>query len=527
MAVDLNYWLQRFVGLDREELITWISQVTMLGFDQKKSEEFLNQKYFIRMSQDKVKRAAAAKEFEKKWGLDPVTGEVVEVKPFSPHDIMPYEDKPVKPPAQPTESAGEGLEDFESEGGEAYEEELEGEEEDFEEEAEVADKIMNPSIQSVPAAQKPEEEQDLMGFDNESLAELETMDLPPIPERVASKPPRINLRKAGVFQARDEDFVTKEVGLEEYERVLKPWKPYFDMVKEEPQLLIKLAQTIDVYKHPPYAQIRDTIVNNSIKDPAMSKVVLFTTDPERPDRLVQRFIPLTQAREVTRNIVEQGFFQAAINNYDAMNERYEQDRAALVSNIYLLEIYCETKQQSPFKFMIPKEQLSSTVVEAFKGIERLINDLVVHELSTMRVELKGEMVDVSKVVENNMGRFDTQIREAVERVIYKVKTDIEATNVEDIKHSTLSILNYRNMAYKLQSTASIAVLNVMLDDLERRYLLQDFKVDKSVEPRRYTLSEIEKKFGHPHGGWVGKSVKKLAMNKLVIIYRDSTFSLRK
>lgn len=410
-------------------------------------------------------------------------------------------------------------------------------EEDMEENIEEV-KRFNKS--EAPEANPPTSRPDSLPFNNpdlnkliaESQEELENTveeEAPPPTDKVGTLKEYMQRAFPGGFtQPREkDDFVTATYSQEQFVAALKPYGPFLNRIKNEPMLLIDLARSIDIYNHPPYMQLRPIIINNAILDLANTKVLLNVIDEEIPDRTVQRYTPLPDAWMMTRRLVEQNYLTSAMLNYDAIIEKILNTVIpALQANIALLSIYCETKKQSPFEISIPRMQLASSIMEAFDDIKGIIQDQLVKELANLRTDMAGELLDVHAIVEKNFGKFDIQIREAIETVMWKVKTDIDATNKEDIKRVGLYISNKLKASFSL-GTPAVAVMAVMIDDLNTMIAAKDYKTDQIKEYRRYTALEIQKRLHYSQSTVITRGITELFNNKLIILYKDKTFQLSK
>jgi hypothetical protein len=360
-------------------------------------------------------------------------------------------------------------------------------------------------------------------FDNPDMNDLdvpedEYEDEDEVPEVIIDEP----VREKPSFER--PEMVTKTISIDDYEEILKPFKPFLEDIKKDTSTLNKLAAQIDGRYMPPYMQIKQYILNHPIKDPNNTEILLSVISEANPKATEQKYLPITQAVDVTRTLAEQAWFQASLNNYDTITEKMFEDRRALVSLIFILENYAEMKQQSPFELSIPKQVLSDSIETSFKTIKTLITDNVIKEMGVLRKDLQGEMLDVSQIVEKNMTQFDTQIQEAITKVLWKVKTDVESTNLEDIKKSLLYVLNKRSAAYNLGGGAT-AIITIMLDDLERRLMETGFKLENIKEHRKYTLQELTLKLGYKKATTLIRAIPRLIQRKLIKLYENKTISL--
>ena len=535
MAIDINSWLEKLPGVEHRTVVGWIHEIATKGYTTVQMEQYVMDKYFIQITQDDKKKTLAINQFKKKWNMDPITGEELPQLESDPQESEP-EDTPVSLD-QAEEDSPEFEEDFQPTFPEqedvppprsGYDDE--NPEDDDDDDGEDLDDDLRPELLDVPDAEEPDESDDLP-YDNPDLGELdigederEAVD----PSQIMAQMRRHMPRRPAIRAERRDEMVTQSLTLSQYNEAMRPYKPFFDMFKEEGDLLVRYAKSVDMNNHPPYIHMRPYILNNAIKDINNTKVLMNIEDPAHPGFTTPQYVLLGKAVDVARNVMEKRFIQAALDNLTVISEHFEKDRQRLVALIYLLEIYCESNQRGKpmFEMTIPKQALIDTVTKAIDGLKFIIQDQLLQSVQDMRMDLKGEMVDVAKVVEKNMGKFDTQIAGAIDRVIWKVKTDVEETNLEDIKRAILYMLNKRTAAYHL-GAGPLSVIALMVDDLDRRLVSENFKMDRIKEYRRYNISELQKKLGYKVPHTVVSAIKTLHKNKLVIVYKDSTFSLSK
>jgi hypothetical protein len=82
------------------------------------------------------------------------------------------------------------------------------------------------------------------------------------------------------------------------------------------------------------------------------------------------------------------------------------------------------------------------------------------------------------------------------------------------------------IAYNL-GAGPYAIISMMVDDITKIVLQNDFKIDTQMEFRRYTMLEMSKKLGYKNASGVFAAVKRLHRAKLIKMYRDKTISLIK
>jgi hypothetical protein len=530
MAVNFNEWKDKLKGLEPKQVTAWIIEAGSKGLTPDELANYLLEKYDVWNNKERPEGSEMIDSFKDKWSVDPLTGLDIEkekvdkpipVKKVAPKkEIVPVKvEQPVL--VQEPEKAYEG-------------EELTSDEIDGNIRAAAEEMGINPDEVDVEDEEVEEVEEEQLPFDNPDL-NAEAAE----PEEVPAPKPRIRPllsmapRKEDPFIMgfgrgfnKDEDFISKKIGIQEYKEILKPYQAYFERTKTEPKLIHDYAMTIDMRNHPPYMTIRPIIINNNIKDPNNTKVLMNTINPEQPDRVAQKMLPLTQCIEVTRLLIEQGYLQSGINNYDSIVEKMEEERALMAELIYILEVYCESKDHAPLEFNIPKAYLTQAIIDSFQEIKTLIAEKVVSELKVLRTDMKSDLGSVGDVLEKNMDLFGEQIRDAISRVFQKVKTDIEQTNLEDVKRGRLWIRNKRKAAYGMGSIP-IAILSFLLDDLEERLDKEDFKIDQIAQYRRYTIEEMRQRLGNRTNRIALYGIHELKKANLIILWKDKTISLAK
>lgn len=484
MAVNVKK-LQDRIGTeaDIKDIHAWINEAAMRGLTSQDLEDYVMDKFYLSTLNDD-KRSESQELFDKKWGDSDQKRDI---------DIVGVGDEEVD------EDDDDMIED----------------EDDMMEEVET-------DIIETPSAKKPEND-DVLPFDNPNLENLNDEDQVRFieAEKAVSRPKPDILRKMRRY---DEEYVTRRVPSTEFDQEMVQFRPYIDYLKNEPGILEVLARTQTPSNHLPYDYAKSFLINNPLMDPNNRSVLMDVVDEERPDSTVKKHIPLPQCHEIAKNLAEQGFFQASLNDFSDICTEYEEYVRHLIYLIHNLQIQLESKQKAPFEFSIPKQVLSQTIMESFEGIKALITEQVINEMKNMRNDLSGEMVDVGGIVEKNLKGLESQIAGAIDKVVWKVKTDVEETNLEDIKKSVLFILNKRASAYQL-GTGPLGVLTLMLDDLQRRIVNQNFKSELVKEQRRYTITEIQRKLGHKRNTVVIKAIPKLSRLKLIKMYGNKTFSL--
>jgi hypothetical protein len=525
MGEDLNFWAQRLRGLDKEQIVELMNEAGLRGLSGKQLSNYIMDKYQVLLTKDPHKKQIAERLFNKKWNPEPES------------DLEP----PAQPePAEPEESdedldeddlEDEDLEDL------SPEEEAEILEAAESEPPELIQKIEPEPAPAQLEAQGQEKKASTSNgdiqFNNLVLKDLLEVGKPKEPQeedipqalKQARERPRPLLRRP-ITQAEPEEMLSYSMDGTEYERYMKPLKPFYEITRRNPELLIQFAQQFDLNSLPPYFELRKVVINHPIKDQQNSIVVVSSIDPEKPDKVMQKELIVPAAIDMTRILAEQMYYQGAINNYDIIVDKMTKEREQLTSLIYLLEMYCERKERSPFNFNIPKEHLAKVVTDSFKGIETMIRGELLKEILGMKTDLKGEMGDVGQAMEKALTNFDVYFKDALERVLWKVKTDVEATNLEDIRRSLLHIMNKRSLGYMLGAACN-GVYNMMLDDLERRAIQENFKLEAITEHRKYRENEIAKRMGYKFISHISAIIKKLARHKLIVLYSDGTFSLSK
>ena len=537
---SIAQWQERLPGASAEKIKEWINSIGGRGFNKAQIEQFLYDNYDVfqgKMTQQSLEQKWSAQNF------DVALNKVANHMKISPaQKTLPQPDVPEAAARQksmiPQEDTADDTEndtDDDTEGEEELDENMpEGEEEGEQEGlSEPSPELKRFNVSELPEAKKPTI-QDGLPYDNpdprQFIAEQqEAEEEIPQTDKIGTLKEYMQKSFPGGFTKprRQGDFITTNYSQEQFVAALKPYGAFLNRTKNEPMLLIDLARSIDIYNHPPYMQLRPIIINNGILDLANTKVLLNVLDEEIPDRTVQRYIQLPDAWMMTRRLVEQNYLTSAMLNYDAIIEKIlNAVIPALQANIALLSIYCETKKQSPFEVSIPRIQLASSIMEAFEDIKGIIQNQLVKELANLRTDMAGELLDVHAIVEKNFGKFDVQIRDAIESVMWKVKTDIDATNKEDIKRVDLYTSNKLTASFSLGAPA-VAVMAVMVNDLKTMIAAKDYKTDEIKEYRRYTSLEIQKKLHYTQSTVITKAIIQLFKNKLIIIYKDKTFQLSK
>jgi len=518
MALDMKKLLESLEGITQKDIIDWMHEVSTKGLKNSEIEEYVKDKYYITIIKDPEKKNLAIKTFKMKWNIDPLTGREI---------VLPDEPKESPQEPEPSEQeVEEPIQPFPEPESMETPEDPEIQEEPDDESEELADDLQTV-IQEAPEAE-PVEELDPIPFDNPNLEDLdigeeerELAEDYDDPEYIRPVRPKLPVQES-------QSFITKQATTNEFNEMMKISKQMLDAFSSDSNILMKYAQMFDMNNHPPYVLMRPTIINNQIKDINETKVMLSVIDEQNPDRTKQEFIPLGQALERARQVAERHCWQATIENMVTLQEKMEEYVRHLFSLIYLLELYCESNQQGKpmLEMTIPKEQLIETVKSSFQGLRDIIEKQVIAVIDTMQNELKGEMGDVSSIVETNLSRIDSKIETVIERVIHKVKTDIDQTNLEDIKRALLYMDNKQRSTAQLGAGA-ISVSALMLLDLRNRVINENFKMDNIKEQRRYTVSEMQKRMGYRVPNMVLAAVKVLHKNKVITVYKDSTFSISK
>lgn len=600
MVENINSWINKLKGVDRDTIIKWIMQASEKGFVDKEMNDYMMERYYIEITTESMNKSRAINKFKDKWKIDPITGKRV-IEEQKPTELLDAKDTKIKNPKVNTDDIV--APDYETIVKEDYpvEEELEDmqnelEDEDLEDidedeglidpreiesatrqrvidELKAHSTLLNPSddkaeeipdelkasIKPMPSAPKPkikdnipfnnpnldeldpgmddiDEDEGL--FSDEDLEDLNDDDLLELDKEIEkqelkSEPlNKYEQKRYDEFESRKRiplpksDMITKVVNKDEYQKVMTPYAPDFEVLRKYPEFIIEFAQRFDLNNHPPYMQIRDYILNHKIKDPNNTRILIKKISSENPDKIVMDYSTLPESVGITREMIEAAMFQSAYYNFDVIVETLEKERAQLVALLYIFEIFCESKNPNPFEFHIPRQSLINVVKESFSETKDIMTNMIMKELRSMRLELNESVGDVSSVVEKHMSKFDNQIGDAIERVVWKVKTDVEETNLEDIKRATLFILNKRTSSYNL-GVSAVAVMALMLDDLEKRVVNENFKIDAIKEFRRYNITEIQKRLSYkiPHA--IKKGLSALKKVGLIRIYTDSTFSLSK
>ena len=478
MAFVLKEWKEKFPGVPESELYAWLSDIAVKGVPKDEEEDFVEKRF------QEWKSGGGELEHDDAGGK--------------------LESSDTSDDSYDEEMYGSDEKDEKSV-GEVFKENVENTK--VEDEGEVYDDIPfeNPDLSSFDV---PEEDDD-DGDDDEGLVE----------EPVSITPPKRRPR----FSYEDE-MVTKKISLRDFNEITKPFKSVLDKLKYDGDALMELANSIDENNAPPYMLLRNYVINHKIKEADSVTVPLTMVNESDPSGLVLRSIPLSEAKEVARGVAEVGHIQKSFDNFITIIDRYDKLRVQMTSLIYILEFYCENKDVPPFELSVPKKVLVDSIDKSFKEIEGLITKNVIAQLKELRSDLGGELGSVSELVEKNMTRFDSNIQEAVTKVLWKVKTDVESTNLEDIKKSLLWLLNRRTLSYKYGGVAT-AVMSVLLNDFEELLIGHDFKFDSIKTRRKYTLTELSKRLNYAHHSVLRRAVPDLIRAKLIILYDNKVISL--
>lgn len=484
MAIDINAWLKRYPDLNKEQILKWSQEISVVSARNDVISDYIHDRYEL------MHNPGLDQQFNDKW--QPIISGQQQPPAAEPEDVEP------EPEAQP-EDDGDG----EILPGRP----IEDDEEDVELDEDADDELPfdNPDLGDVDN-----------GFDDEG-----DDDVPETPMDNIRQRPKPALR------SREPEYIRQQVTKEEYEEKIRPFMPYVNAIKEDPKALVSLAQMIEPSNPPPYMQLRSMIINNPCKDINNKQLLINVIDENYPSRTIMAWKTLPEAIDISRELAAKAFYEAYLNNFNSIIDTYGEITTQLISNIVLLEVYCENRQDhSIFDVHIPKERLTKTITEAFGGIDEAIRTLVMAKLNQMHVELKGEVGDLSTTFQKNIGTFDQQISAAVEKVMWKVKTDVEQTNLEDIKRAQLYVLNKRAESYTMQAPCA-AIMAILCDDFERRLIKENYIMDNIKEYRRYTMTELQKRLGYKVNTIITKAIPKLIKAKMISSYDDGSVSLSK
>lgn len=510
MAIDLKYWKKKYPNVEQAQLVDWLSDMSLKDLSSEDEEEY-------------IRRRAAGEDTNDLTDLEEENYPEIEDDDIPEAELEPIPDEEkvadylMSNPQAKKEflRAVENKEDMSALGAKiGAQAGLSQEEESFLEAA------RKQQTQERHTNNEPD-----IPFTNPDLSDIEVPeeeDFYDDEEDLLESLPKEPLRhKAPLMR---QEMINRTISVQEYENLIKPFAPIFADIRKEGAMINKLAQQIDINNLPPYMQIKPYIINHDIKDINKTSLILYVVSEANALRLEKKYVPLSQANDVTRVMAEQDWYDESFDNYDTIIEKLIEDRTALVSLIYILENYCEAKQTSPFELSIPKKLLMESVEQSFDAIKEMITNNVIKEMSTLRKDLQGEMIDVGTVVEKNMTRFDTQIQEAVTKVLWKVKTDVESTNLEDIKKSILFCINKRNATYTLGGVAT-SIMTVLIDDLELRLIEEQFMLENIKEYNKYTVADLTKRLGYKTASPIIKNIPKLLSRKLIKLYQNKTISL--
>ena len=487
MAISMKFWKEKFPGVEESLLAEWLSDMVVKGVSGDEQVDFVQARFDAWKSEDLNEEDD---DLNDDFDEEGVEGEDVSSDYDEVYEDKDKEDKDV--------SLGEIMKSKSSKN--------EDRNNDYADELDIP--FENPDLTKYAV---PEDEGEL---DDEDEG------VPVVHE----KPVFGKVPQPAFMRAKDE-MVTKRISMEDYEEVtIRPFKPVLDTIRNDITMLAKLASNIEVAGLPPYMQYKPYIINHPVKYLENSTATIFVVNEANPSRLDKRVIPLAQAVEVTRLIAEQGFLEEAFLNYEEVTRVFEKDREALANLVFILEHYAESKQVVPFELSVPKKVLVDSIDKSFKEIESLITKNVIAQLSGLRNDLQGEMGSVGDLVEKNMMRFDTNIQDAVTKVLWKVKTDVESTNMEDIKKSLLWLNNKRAAAYRYGAVAT-AVMSVLLNDLEALLIEHDFMFDKIKKPRVYDYNEIKKRLFYKKENTISLAIPLLERANLIKVYKNKLFSL--
>jgi hypothetical protein len=508
MAINIKEWEEKYPDIDKELLMDWISDLVVKGVLLSEHEAEMKKKY------DEYKGIEPSDTSDNFQEEDSENSQALK------QEISNNEELSATSDTSDTFQEEYG-DDEESEYAENYDED-----DDYEDDEELANLESTDDQEPVDLKkeieQEREEEESLeVPFQNPTLEDIEVPGDEEDDEPIEIEPEPKPRPKPRIPQ---KEMITKTISMQEYEEIMMPWRPFFNDIRDDPSTLVKLSNNIDPRRLPPYMQMKSYLLNHPIKEISNSTVQIEVISETNPRFTEPKQVNIAEAHEITKMMAGAWHVETAAQNFDKIIYKMMEERKSLTSLIYILELYAEMKQQSPFEFNIPKELLTKSINNSFETIKTLITQNVVAEMGLLRKDLQGEMVDVGSIVENNMVKFDTQIQEAVTKVMWKVKTDVENTNMEDIKRTILWILNKRSSSYNLGGAAT-AIITILLDDLERRLLETGFKLDSISEHRKYTVKELTYKLGYKGQSNVIKAISLLAQRKLVKIYQNKTISL--
>lgn len=535
MSFNMNEWKKRLPDIPTEKLLEWMGEAARRADSQKGMNDYISDRAFLHTATGS-NRSKALQRFTQKYGWNPDTGEeTTKGEPANSQESSQEgtRDDPTPEPPTPNEDPDNAEEPSEELYDDIYD--PQDPEDEARQEEDPDDEIYEPEDtppkETPPKAPEPEKKplspMPDLPFENPDLGDLYTGEEDDDDDEEPELEKPRALPKRTFKPARDEDdFITHQEPQDQWTQGIAPWKPLLQQLSGDPDFITKLAQTIS-HEPPPYAQVKPYIIDHPLKNPENVRIRISIAAREGSNRtsIETQTVPLTQAREATRNLVSAGHYQEYVNNYDAILEELENDRERLVSLIHVLESYCENKERSPFEFNIPKAEVSKTVKESMQSIINLLQEQVVKELNLLRGDVKGEFGDVNELVSQHLRNLKLDLSNAVERVMYKVKTDVEQTNLEDIKRWVLYTLNLRGNAYKLGSVP-LSIINCMVDDIERRLIQNDFKLE-GEETIRYMPEELRSRLSYKTVGPLNKAIPKLQNAKLIKTYRDGTISLSK
>jgi hypothetical protein len=563
MAIDLGDLKDRYKDINQMKLVLWVTWATQRGLDKKQVMKFIDDLAIIKNSPEPNIPGLKSR-FKNKWNVDPDTGKTIELhEPEEIKNELPKETLQPVPSVEKEVTEVEPKSQSESEVEEMAIVAADNMAQAQAQEEAQADNIEEPSEEEIQEEINGEETEEPDHDENETDEDFEEeipdeveFDIPyknPITQK-ESAPPVEPIKKEpepkpestpiedyeemedieGLEEESEPDFsdedafITKKITHKEYESYLSEHKYILEALEKDPQAIVRFAQEIDLQRHPPYMQIRSYLINHPVKDPNNTTVMIYVKNDFNKDQTQLQTMPLVQAMEITKQLEEEGFLTSMKYNYRVIFDKFEENIKVLASLIYSLEIYCETQDKNPFKINIPREELArsfnQTMKTSYADLKKILVNEVLKHILGMKSDIVNQFSDVNDIIKNNMDIMNSDVREIAEKVMKKVKTDLDQTNKEDVKRGHLFIFNKRRASYKLTAGVS-GFYNMMLDDLENDLMNKEYKIDRIKTLKKYTIEEVQNLFNYKNSNTIRRAVLILKRHKLIIMYTDGTFCL--
>lgn len=344
--------------------------------------------------------------------------------------------------------------------------------------------------------------------------------------------PRANIfptYKSKQRESMDQDgVINANINLDQIKQTQQLHLELFKESQRDTKYLVNVAQRLDQNNLPPYHLIRPYIINHWCYDIRNYEVMVYAVDHQRKlAQLITTNIP--NAYEQFKSQVEEGRLQTALQTATTIIDKILSDyNNANISAHYIKDNYLESPKEgfgmSSIEAQIPTEKVQVVLENSVREIKSILQNIFINKTDVFYQDVQGSIDNINQKVSNKLSGMENTLMQVMERIVDKVKQDIEDTKLEDVRRIETYLLNKRMAATQYGSMA-YTIIGLMVDDLHFRFLNENFKFERIKPYPSYTVRELANRLQYKNPSLLKSPIRKLKNAGMVHITGKSTISL--